>query len=138
MKKGEKWVKFSTDKKSKAWKAMKHCNTSLYKWIIHFFLYLGDLWCNFTKNHPFFGKCPFPENIILTARARAQDISGNIDPIDLKFSGMVNYLKTNRFTWGIRNLFIFFMKKALCRKCRKCAIKAKSLKTSELRQKGIN
>ena len=36
------------------------------------------------------------------ARVRALDISANIDPIDLKFSGMFYYVKIKGWTKGIR------------------------------------
>ena len=64
-------------------------------------LFLGRIICKFSglsfdfgENWPFFGKSPisrlFLNSLYVCARARrAQDISANIDPIDLKFSEVI-------------------------------------------------
>jgi hypothetical protein len=44
----------------------------------------------------------------LRPRLRARDISSNIDPINLKFWGMVIYVKTNRAT------FMLFLSEKRC------------------------
>ena len=51
----------------------------------------SDLSFDFGENWPFFGKSPISRLFLNSfyACARAQDISANIDPIDLKFSEVI-------------------------------------------------
>ena len=81
------------------------------KSILHKILkYVCDLWCDFTENQRFFGKWLISDNFIMVAcaRARAHPFSGNIYPIDLKFSEMVYYVKIKDWTKVIR-IFLFFL-----------------------------
>ena len=83
-----------------------HHRVIKYVFLLHL-LVLGRFMLRFCRKSAFFWKIAIISEYIfarscMRARARAQDISVNIDPIDLKFGGMILYDICNKCTWGIR------------------------------------
>ena len=83
-----------------------HHRVIKYVFLLHL-LILGALCCDFAENQPFLSRNIYFPIVRVRTRARAQDISVNIDPIDLKFGGMILCDICNKCTWGIRVQLIF-------------------------------
>ena len=88
-----------------------HHRVIKYVFLLHLLIF-GQFMLRFCRKSAFFWKiaiisASFFSRFSVCARARAQDISVNIDPIDLKFGGMILYGICNKCTWGIRVQLIF-------------------------------